>query len=66
MPPGNEKSHSEVFRMAFFMLKKLLVELREDIAEIDFLGDDRMEILDLHALLLHRITVTDSYATVVK
>lgn len=39
--------------MAFFMLKKLLVEFLEDIAEIDFLGDDRMEILDLHTLLSH-------------
>ena len=44
----------------------LLVELLENIAEINFLGDDCMEILDLDTLLLHRVTVTDSNATVVE
>jgi hypothetical protein len=44
----------------------LLVELLEDIAEIDFLRDDCMQIFDLDTLLLHRVTVTDSDATVVK
>jgi hypothetical protein len=43
-----------------------LAELLEDVAEVNLLRDDCMKILDLDALLLHRITVTDSNATVVE
>ena len=35
------------------LLKRSLLQLLKDIAEIHFLSDDSMEIFDLHALLLH-------------
>ena len=44
----------------------ILVQLLEDVAEVNLLRDDSMEILDLHALLLHRVAVTDGHATVVE
>ena len=38
---------------AVFLYRKLLLQLLKDIAEVDLLGDDCVEILDLYALLLH-------------
>lgn len=43
-----------------------LFQFLEDIAQIDFLSYDAVEILDLHTLLLHRVTVTDGNAAVVE
>ena len=43
-----------------------LFQLLKDVAEVHFLGDDCVEILDLYALLLHRVTMTDGHAAVVE
>lgn len=43
-----------------------LFQFLENVAEVDLLGDDAVELLDLDALLLHRITMTDGNATVVE
>ena len=53
-------------RKSILIQKKRLAELLEDVAEVNLLRDDCVKILDLDALLLHRITVTDSNATVVE
>ena len=45
---------------------RYLLELSEDVAEVDLLRDDCVKVLDLNALLLHAVAVTDSYAAVVK
>ena len=50
----------------FYGLCYELAEFLKDVAEVDLLRDDRMEILDLHALLLHRITMADGHATVIE
>ena len=53
--------------MLFISLLQLyLFQLLENIAEIDLFRDYRMEILDLHTLLLHCVTMTDSHATVIE
>ena len=43
-----------------------LFKFLKNVAEVNLLADDRVEILDLDTLLLHCVTVTDSYATVVE
>ena len=52
--------------VCFLLNKTSLFQLLKDVAEVNFLADDCVEILDLDALLLHCVTVTDSYATVVE
>ena len=43
-----------------------LFEFLENVAEVNFLADDCVEILNLDSLLLHCVTVTDSYAAVIE
>lgn len=43
-----------------------LFQFLENVAEVHLLGDDAVELLDLDALLLHRVAVTDGHATVVE
>ena len=45
---------------------RLLFQFLKDVAEVNLLRDDCVEILDLNALLLHAVTVTDSDAAVVE
>ena len=52
--------------VCFLLNKTSLFQLLKDVAEVNFLADDCVEILDLDALLLHCVAVTDSYATVVE
>ena len=49
-----------------FILCISCLELSENVAEVNLLADDSVEILDLNALLLHAVAMTDSYAAVVK
>ncbi len=50
----------------FIFVYYTVFELLKDVAEVNLLADDSMKILNLDALLLHCVTVTDSYATVVE
>ena len=43
-----------------------LFKFLQDVAEVNLLTDDTMKILDLDTLLLHSVTVTDSYTTVIE
>ena len=50
----------------FIFVYYTLFELLKDVAEVNFLADDAVEILDLNALLLHCVAMTDGYATVIE
>ena len=50
----------------YYIYKEYLFQLLEDVAEVNFLADDTVEILDFHMLLLHRVAVTDSNTAVVE
>ena len=52
--------------VCFLLNKTSLFQLLKDVAEVNFLADDCVEILDLDTLLLHGVAVTDSYAAVVE
>lgn len=43
-----------------------LFQFLKDVAEVNLLADDAVEILDFHTLLLHRVAVTDSNTAVVE
>ena len=48
-----------------FLYTVILLKRLKDVAEVDFLADDRVKILDLDTLLLHCVAVTNGYTTVV-
>ena len=50
----------------FIFVYYTLFELLKDVAEVNFLADDVVEVLDLNALLLHCVAVTDGHAAVVE
>ena len=50
----------------FIFVYYTLFEFLENVAEVNFFADNAVEVLNLNALLLHCVTVTDGYATVVE
>ena len=66
--PLGRRGSPELNPLCFFisLLQLCLFQLLENIAEIDLFRDYRMEILDLHTLLLHCVAVTDGHAAVIE